>query len=89
MASPAKSIVSQIRPRNKHFSTQHHMRHGLQDMQWIYIGFTLDLRFFARVRIREICHAGNVDILGLDIENSGLNSVILRFSRVQAPISVF
>ena len=36
-----------------------------------------------------MCHVGSVDILGLDIENPGLNSVILRFSGVQAPISVF
>ena len=62
---------------------QHHMRHGLQDLQWI----DMDLSFFTRVR--EICHDGSVDILGLDIENPGLNSVILRFSGVQAPISVF
>ena len=50
-------------------------------------GLTWIYRFFTRVR--EICHDGSVDILGLDIENPGLNSVILRFSGVQAPISVF
>ena len=59
------------------------MRHGLQDPQWI----DMDVPFFTRVR--EFFHVGNVEILGLDIENSGLNSVILRFSGVQAPISVF
>ena len=42
IASLAKSIVFQIKPRNKHFSTQHHMRHGLQDLQWI----DMDLSFF-------------------------------------------
>ena len=65
--------------------TQHHMKRGLQDMQGMYTGFTV----FFKTRIRENCHVGNVDILGLDIESSGLNSVILRFSDIQAPISVF
>ena len=39
-------------------------------------GFTMNLPCF--IRVREICHVGSVDILGLDIESSGLNSVILR-----------
>ena len=84
MASPAKSIVSQIRPRNRHF--RRNITWGM-DFR-ICNRFTLDLLFFAR--IREICHVGNVDILGLDIGSSGLNSVILRFRGIiQAPISGF
>ena len=34
-ASPAKSIVSQTKPRSRHFSMQNHMRH-FQDLQWNY-----------------------------------------------------
>ena len=83
IASPAKSIVSQIRPRNRLYDATSHEAWTsgyARDVHWIYFFLT---------RIRENCHVGNVDILGLDIESSGLNSVILRFSDIQAPISVF
>ena len=84
IASPAKSILSQIRPRNRLYDATSHEAWTsgyARDVHWIYCFFI--------TRIRENCHVGNVDILGLDIESSGLNSVILRFSDIQAPISVF
>ena len=81
-ASPAKSIVSQTKPRSRQVSMQNHMRHGFEDLQWIYHF----LPVFAKFVMLETF--GNVDILGLDIESSGLNSVILRLRRVQARISV-
>ena len=62
---------------------QSHMRHGFEDLQWIYHV----LPVFAKFVMLETF--GNVDIPGLDIESSGLNSVILRLRRVQARISVF
>ena len=50
----------------------------------------MDLPFFTSVReIVMLETFGNVDILGLDIESSGLNSVILRLREVHARISVF
>ena len=60
--------------QTQQFSLQNHMRHGLQ-------GCTMDLRWFTSVG--EICHIGNVDSLGLNLESSGLNSVILRSRVVQ------
>ena len=77
IASPAKSIVSQIRPRNRLYDATSHEAWTsgyARDVHWIYFFLT---------RIRENCHVGNVDILGLDIESSGLNSAILRFSDIQ------
>ena len=56
----------------------------------IYNGFTWIyhvLPVFAKFVMLETF--GNVDILGLDIESSGLNSVILRLREVHARISVF
>ena len=58
---------------------RHHVRHGFEGLQWIYHV----LPVFAEFVMLETC--GNVDILGLDIESSGLNSVILRLSGVQLP----
>ena len=58
---------------------QNHMRHGFEDLQWIYHV----LPVFAKFVMLETF--GNVDILGLDIESSGLNSVILRLRGVQLP----
>ena len=50
----------------------------------------MDLPFFTSVReIVMLETFGNVDILGLDIESSGLNSVILRLRRVQLPFPYF
>ena len=60
------------------FSLQNHVRHGL----W---GWTMDLTWFASVG--KIHHVGNVDSLGLNLESSGMNSVLLR-SRV-VPICYF
>ena len=65
---------------------QNHMRHGFEDLQWTY-NFYNFLPVFAEVR--EFFHVGNVDILGLDIERSGLNSVILRLRGVQLPCPYF
>ena len=50
-ASPAKSIVSQTKPRSRQVLMQNHIE------AWIW-GFTMDLPCFTRVR--EICHVGNV-----------------------------
>ena len=58
---------------------QNHMRHGFEDLQWIYHV----LPVFAKFVMLETF--GNVDTLGLDIESSGLNSVILRLRGVQLP----
>ena len=80
-ASPAKSIVSQTKPRSRQVLMQSHMRHGFEDLQWIYHV----LAVFAKFVMLETF--GNVDILGLDIESSGLNSVILRLRGVQLPFS--
>ena len=73
-ASPAKSIVSQIKAWKQQFLMQNHVRHGL----W---GWTMDLTWFTSVG--EIYHVGNVDSLGLNLESSGLNSVLLRSGAVQ------
>ena len=62
---------------------QSHMRHGFEDLQWIYHVLPVFEKF---VMLETF---GNVDILGLDIESSGLNSVILRLREVDARISVF
>ena len=35
------------------------------------------------ISVREICHVGNVDVLGSDMENSELNSVILCDSKIE------
>ena len=59
------------------------LRHGFEDLQWIYHV----LPVFAKFVMLETF--GNVDILGLDIESSGLNSVILRLRRVQLPFPYF
>ena len=61
---------------------RHHVRHGFEDLQWIYHV----LPVFAKFVMLETF--GNVDILGLDIESSGLNSVIPRLREVHARISV-
>ena len=50
-ASPAKSIVSQTKPRSRQVLMQNHIE------AWIW-GFTMDLPCFTRVR--EICHVGNI-----------------------------
>ena len=54
-------------------------------------GFTMDLPCFIPVfaKFVMLVTVGNVDILGLDIESSGLNSVILRLRRVQLPFPYF
>ena len=71
------------KPRSRQVLMQSHMRHGFEDLQWIYHV----LPVFAKFVMLETF--GNVDILGLDIESSGLNSVILRLREVHAHISVF
>ena len=50
-ASPAKSIVSQTKPRSRQVLMQNHIE------AWIW-GFTMDLPCFTRVR--EICHVGKI-----------------------------
>ena len=85
-ASPAKSIVSQIKPRSRQCWM---MLDATSHEAWIW-GFTMDLPclpVFAKFVMLETF--GNVDILGLDIESSGLNSAILRLREVHAHISVF
>ena len=52
----------------------------------IYNGLTIVYHFLpVFAEVRDFFHVGNVDILGLDIERSGLNSVILRLRGVQLP----
>ena len=52
-ASPAKSIVSQTKPRSRQQTSFDAKSHEA----WIW-GFTMDLPCFTRVR--EICHVGNI-----------------------------
>ena len=82
-ASPAKSMVSQIKPRSRQVLMRNHMRHGFEDLPWIYHF----LPVFAKFVMLETF--GNVDILGLDIESTGLNSVILRLREVSCSHSAF
>ena len=80
-ASPAKSMVSQIKPRLLQAWMRNHMRHGFESR--IYNGFTMFYQCSRNLSCWK--HLENVDILGLDIESSGLNSVILRLRGVQLP----
>ena len=59
------------------------LRHGFEDLQWIYHVLPVFAKFIMFVTV------GNVDILGLDIESSGLNSVILSLRGVQLAFPYF
>ena len=73
-------------PKQTSFDEKSHwgsLRHGFEDLQWIYHVLPVFEKF---VMLETF---GNVDIPGLDIESSGLNSVILRLRRVQLPFPYF